>query len=75
MDYHLVQIKTTSSIWDPTTQHNGFLAPHAEAQCEEEGGPAKHGMEGGKGGQQGEDGRQEGQKRIRGGEEGLPQED
>ena len=32
-DYHLVQIRTTSPIWDPTTQHNGFLAPHAEAQC------------------------------------------
>jgi len=32
MDYHLVQIRTTSPIWDPTTQHNGFLAPHAEAQ-------------------------------------------
>ena len=33
-DYHLVQIRTTSPIRDPTTQHNGFLAPHAQAQCE-----------------------------------------
>ena len=33
MVYHLVHIWTTSPIWDLTTQHNGFLAPHAEAQC------------------------------------------
>ena len=25
-------IHLSSPIWDPTTQHNGFLAPHAEAQ-------------------------------------------
>ena len=27
-------IHLSSPIWDTTTQHNGFLAPHAEVQCD-----------------------------------------